>query len=221
MGSKIKSMKKAKAQIDDMKKKMNSYSKKIEECCTNLSNMMKGNGTDAYWQGQNATDWYTKAIKYMNSIIDNYKHSYDEFADYAKIYDRASVKGNLKGLTKATMKSVLAKYDGSQYVSGVKKNMDNKKFTTLPATVKSDTVNDDQTRESYRCYTTLKKSFEELVTVCEQMKTSWSNIKSNTTGTMNSDASKRASYMTARKKNINVCIDDLETNYIGDILFSR
>lgn len=223
MGSTIKKMTTAKRQVGDLKKDLNNYSAKLIEAKDALNTMMKGDGTDAYWQGEAAAKWYQNAIQKINKMMGNYNNSYDEFVDYAKVIDKAETKRKFKGSGKAAIKALVAQANGSQYTSGTKyKNMDKEKISaTLPGTVNTDTVNDDQTKASYRSYLKLVNALNSLINICNTMKTDWSNIANNTKGTMHTDAGKRNKYMDNRKKEIESCRDSLTQDYIGDILFSR
>lgn len=212
----VKSLKKAKTQINSLKTKMQNYAKKIESLQQSLSSMMKGDGTNAYWQGQNAYDWYSSCSKSLNSIIGNYKHSYEEFADFCAVYDKADAKSNYKGKLN---KMLLSRFNGATYTAGVNKDMDRCKITTIPSTVNVDSSNDDATINSYRCYCSLKESLEQLSSTANSMTNKWAEISQNTTGKMSRDAKNRAKYMHERKKTIDSCKQVLETNYIGDILF--
>ena len=52
------------------------------------------------------------------------------------------------------------------------------------------------------------------------LETTWTNIKANTTGKMNSDAGLRLQKMKSRRKEIENLRKYIEENYIGDIMFS-
>lgn len=221
-GSKIKSLKKAKTQVKELKTKMTKYASYIDSISNQLAVMMKGNGTDSYWQGAVAQAWYTKAIgsKGLSGIIGNYANSYREFSQYAVKIEKADVKASLKGAKKSSIKTFLAKCDGSSYTNGVAKNKDDKRIAAIPATVNADSVNDDQTRESYRSYMSLRDSLDQLIQNSSSIIKLWNEVASNTTGKMSDDAKKRASTMQTRKKQISTLREELEEEYIGDILFS-
>lgn len=223
MGSTIRKMSKAKNQVQDLKKDLNKFSTELINAKNALNAMMKGNGTDAYWQGEAAVQWYSSAIKYINKMMGNYNHSYDEFADYAKMLDKAETKRKFKGQGKLAIKALAANATGSKYTQGCKyKNMDKEKISTsLPSTVSADAVNDDQTRESFRTYISLKNALTNLMNVCEVMKTDWNNIAANTKGSMHNDAKTRNKAMGNRKSEVKSCANQIEEQYLGDILFSR
>lgn len=216
MGSKVKSVKKGKTQITDLKTHMKSYASKIDVVSDELKKMMKGNGTDAYWQGANAYDWYTMAYTYLNKIVGNYKNSYNEFADYATLYARAKAKSNEK-IKKSTLKLI----DGTTFTTGVKKNVDSKKITSIPATVNKDASNDDQNTSSYATFRKMKDALNSLVSITNKLSNDWKNVAANTTGKMHSDAANRQKYMNNRKGEISRTLRELDENYIGDMLFSR
>lgn len=222
MASKIKSIKKAKKQISDLVTKINEFSVSLLNAKNTLNDMMKGNGTDAYWQGQSAVDWYTSAVTSINKMMNNYNNSYRELEDYAIILERALTKADLKGLTKAVRKKYLSTCTGEQYLKSVKyKNLDKEKFSgNLPATVSSDVANDDQNRASYTAYLKLKNSFQSLEGISDNLIALWRDVQSNTSGKMNTDASKRVTTMNNRKKEITTAKNSLEENYVGDMLFS-
>lgn len=217
MGSTIKKLSKAKTQVNNLSTYMKNYSSKIDTVVDELNKMMKGGANGAYWQGQNAYDWYANAIRRINSMIDNYAHSYNEFEDFAAMYDKAYAKSKTKNLSKG----LLARFDGTSFTNGVLKNKDNKRISGVPGTVDTDSANDDQTRESYSAYNTMKTAFKNLSSYCDKMSKVWTNVANNTTGTMNSDAKKRSKALETRKKTIDDCLNSLETEYIGDLLFSR
>lgn len=221
MGSKIKSIKKAKTQLGSMKTQMRSYAEKLINAKDTLNTMMKGNGTDAYWQGQSAVEWYTSAIASINKMMDNYKNTYNEFRDYAVLVEKAKTKAELKGLSKALRQKYVAQCTGSTFTSGVKRDLANEKISpTLPATVNADVANDDQTRQSFSAYIRLKNSLTGLQGICEKINVTWQNAAANTSGKMNSDANTRAKQIAARKKEIAAAASRLEENYVGDMLFS-
>lgn len=221
MGSTIKSLKKAKNQLDNLKLKMNKYSTRLDKVSSSIQVMMKGDGTNSYWQGRNAVDFYSTAIRNFNRAIANYKLSYREFEDYAIIVEKAEKKSEYKGCGAKAMKAILAGCTGSKYTNGVKKEKEGSKISTvLPATVNADAVNDDQTRASYNQYLELKTNLESLVAIMNSLETTWTNVKANTTGKMNSDAGIRLQKMKNRRKEIENMRKYIEENYIGDIMFS-
>jgi len=221
-GSKIKSLKKAKTQASNLKKLMTSYGSYIDAINSQLANMMRGNGTDSYWQGAVANEWYTKAIgtKGLAGIVAHYNNCYREFSQYAVKIEKADVKGSLKGAKKSAIKTFLAKCDGSSYTNGVAKSKDDKKIAAVSPTVNVDAVNDDQTRESYKAYMSLRDSLDQLIANSDKIIKLWNEIAANTTGKMSSDAKTRATTMQTRKKQISTLREELEEEYIGDILFS-
>ena len=222
MGSTIKSLKKAKNQLGNLKLKMNKYSTRLDKVSSSIQAMMKGDGTNSYWQGRNAVDFYSTAIRNFNRAIANYKLSYKEFEDYAIIVEKAGKKSEFKGCCGAkAMKAILDGCTGAEYTSGVKKEKEGSKISTvLPATVNADAVNDDQTRASYNQYLELKTNLESLVAIMNSLETTWTNVKANTTGRMNSDAGIRLQKMKNRRKEIENMRKYIEENYIGDIMFS-
>ena len=221
MGSTIKSLKKARNQLGNLKLKMNKYSTRLDKVSSSIQVMMKGDGTNSYWQGRNAVDFYSTAIRNFNKAIANYKLSYREFEDYAIIVEKAEKKSEYKGCGAKAMKAILAGCTGSKYTSCVKKEKEGSKISTvLPATVNADAVNDDQTRASYNQYLELKTNLESLVTIMNSLETTWINIKANTTGKMNSDAGIRLQKMKNRRKEIENLKKYIDENYIGDIMFS-
>ena len=221
MGSTIKSLKKARNQLGNLKLKMNKYSTRLDKVSSSIQVMMKGDGTNSYWQGRNAVDFYSTAIRNFNKAIANYKLSYREFEDYAIIVEKAEKKSEYKGCGAKAMKAILAGCTGSKYTSGVKKEKEGSKISTvLPATVNADAVNDDQTRASYNQYLELKTNLESLVTIMNRLETTWITIKANTTGKMNSDAGIRLQKMKNRRKEIENLKKYIDENYIGDIMFS-
>lgn len=123
-GSSIKKLSTARKQIDTLKKKMNDLSASIDTFSTQLNVMMKGNGTDSYWQGQNAIDWYNKAIKGLKDIANNYTNTYAEFEDFTILYHRGLAKSKYKIKNKQALKA----YNGAEFRQGVKKNKEDKKI---------------------------------------------------------------------------------------------
>lgn len=221
MGSSIKSMSKCKSEISNLAKQLNNYSGKIDDYKTELSRMMNGNGSSSFWEGQTAYDWYKSAIDVLKRLCANYKNSYMEFAELCQIFDRANAKSKGK-YNKSQWKLLASKFDGSSYTSAVKaKDKSSSGNVVVAATVHTDASNDDQTREAYRQYIKLKNALSELETYCVKMESSWQSIKSNTTGSMRTDAAKRVSSINAQKKRIKAAANNLEENFIGDILFSK
>lgn len=222
-GSTIKKLSKAESQVKDLKTLLNTYSTQILEVKNAINEMMKGNGSDSYWQGDLAADWYIDAINQVNKMIGNYNRSYNEFEDLAILIERGKKKGKFKGCGKAAMKAILAGCTGSEYTSGIKhKNMDKEKMsTTLPATVSRDAVNDDQTKESFSKYNAMKYALTNLSRNCDSMSRKWDEVAENTKGTMHSDAKARSTYIIKRRNEIDAAMNNLETSYIGDIIFSR
>ena len=222
MGSTIKKMSTAKKQVADLNKDMQKYSTKIIEAILELNDMMKGDGTNAYWQGEAAVNWYNQAITKINKMIDNYNKSYKEFSDYAKVIDKAETKRKYKGQGKMAIKALVEQATGSSYTQGVVSNMDNNRMsTTLPTTVSADAVNDDQTKASYTKYQALLSTLAQLKSVCERMENDWISVANNTTGKMHTDANNRNTHMKNRKSEIEECSRQLESEYIGDLLFSN
>ena len=220
MGSTVKDPKgKGKTYAKDLRTHMISYGNKIDSVNSALKAIMKGNGSDAYWQGETAYDWYDKARLYLNKIIGNYKNSYNEFEDYTDLFARALAKSSKGG--KKLSKSVLKLIDGDEYRKGVKKNKENKKITSIPATVKKNMANDDQTTSAMTAYKNMKNALNDLLTVTGKLSTDWTNIAKITTGKMKTDAGHRQKYMGNRKKEIKQTLDDLETDWLGDMLFDR
>lgn len=221
-GSKIKSLKKAKQQIAKLTTQMKNYSNYIDSISSNLNAMMKGNGVDSYWQGETAVAWYNTAIgsKGLKGLIANYENSYREFKQFAKKLDKANTKASLKGASKSAIKAQLAKCDGSVYTKGVPTNKNDKLIAALPGTVNADVSNDDQTKESYAKYRALKAALDNLISNTDKIIQQWNELANNTTGKMNSDAKTRSKAMSNRRKQFKALRDDLEAQYIGDMLFS-
>ena len=222
MGSSIKKMSKANNQIDALKTNLNKFSTSVIAAKTSLNAMMKGNGTNAYWQGESAAHWYRDAITSLNKIMDNYRNSYKEFLHFAIVIEKAEIKRKYRGQGKMAIKALLQGADGSKHAKGVKfSDMSKEKLPgTLPNTVSEDAVNDDQTKESYKQYNKLCTELRNLTKVCDSLINNWNDVRTNTTGEMNTSAKKRSQLMNNKKKDIQACLDNLEQNYIGDILFS-
>ena len=216
-GSSIKKLGTAKKQIDTLKKKMNDLSTQIDTFSTQLNVMMKGNGTDSYWQGQNAIDWYNKAIKGLKDVANNYSNSYAEFEDFTILYHRGLAKSKYKIKNKQALKA----FTGAEFRQGVKKNKEDKKIKGVLSTVRADAVNDDQTTQSYKAYNALRTAMNGMMDSLTSMGTTWDEVATNTGGKMKSDAKSRSKAVAARKRQVKGCLTSLETDYIGDILFSN
>ena len=222
-GSTIKKISKAETQAKNLKSKLNNYSTKILEVKEQLSRMMKGTNGNAYWQGDNAADWYLSAIKQLNKMMGNYNNSYGEFEDFAILLDKGKTKSKYKGKGGAALKALVASRRGTTYTAGIKyKNMDRERMSlTLPPTVSRDATNDDQNKESYRAYNNVKTALRDLSKICDSISKNWEDVAVNTKGTMHTDAKKRAKYIIERRREIDNTINNLESSYIGDIIFSR
>ena len=219
MGSTIKSLKICKSSIDSLKGLLQDYYTKIGTANAALTAMMKGDGTNSYWEGQTAHDWYDSAITYLGKVCGNYSNSYKEFAKLCAMYDKANAKSKQK-LTSAQIKAFANKFDGSSYTSGVKKDAEKYRISSVLGTVHTDAANDDQTKVAYKHYRDLYNALKAIATDYSKMGTVWTAVKNNTTGSMRTEAATRIKGTKDRKPEITKAYNDLEEYFIGDMLFS-
>lgn len=217
-GSSIKHLTKAEQQLRNLKTDLKKVDGYIDELNTNINKMMTGDGTASYWEGQTGYNWFNSAIKKLNGIIQYYRYSYDEFADYAELTHRAKMKS--KGnFNKQTWKLVKDTFNGSIYTGGVKKNKDDKKINAVSATVHIDAANDDQSRAAYQAFCELKNTYRNISSTCTQIANEWQQVAANTKGQMHRDANKRYNATNLRKNQTDMMLNDLDTAFIGDMLF--
>ena len=220
MGSTIKKISKAKTSLNALNAKMKNFSKYSGDFNVAYKSMMQGDGTDAFWQGQKAMEWYEYCrTSVLDALINHYEHSYTVMKSYGKSVEIAEKKDK-GGFTAKQMKLISDGLNGSSFMTGLPLNREDLRVSALPATVKVDSTADARNEQAKNCYVDIKASLANIVTCFEDMKLIWTDLKSNSTGDLATRANKRINALEKRKKKVNDCLAFLDKWYIADLLFS-
>lgn len=212
-GSSIKSLSVCESQLSDLRADMQHYYTFIENYRKALMNMIAGDGKGAsgssYWNGENAYEWFEKAIKEHTKLYSNYLNNYAAFKSFAKTYVKAWNKA------KKSKKSV------DTYLNGVGQNVETLSYDVLTAVSKdasSDTQ--DDIKGASAAFTSLNTALTDMISVLSGMMDGWNNVRLNTKGDLQEKAIKRYNYTNNHRKRLISAQEEFTTNYTMDTIFS-
>lgn len=212
-GSSIKSLSVCENQLMDLRADMQHYLTYISDYKKALRDMIAGDGSGAsgssYWNGENAYEWFKKAIDEYNSLCANYLNNYTAFKSFAKTYVKAWNKA------KKSKKSVDA------YLNGVGQNIESLSHDVLTA-VNEDASSDtqDDIKGARTAFTSLNGALTNMISILSGMMDGWNNVKTNTKGDLQDKAIKRYDYTNNHRKRLSNAQNDLATGYTMDTIFS-
>lgn len=201
---------------DTLNAALHDFDVSVSEYNAALKKFMTGYEGAAFWQGEDAYDWFSDAIDVLNALCRNYEDFYFCAEQYAKLLVKAEALKKNKGskLTQALLNSLPYKHK----LNGCTPNIDTYKIQSVIG-VDKDRVTAMKTEEAKNTFKSMKKALEKASASCTKMGRVWASIAENTKGGIKNFATTRAqNRCTGRVQDITMVIADL-SDYSFDLLF--